>query len=136
MRKKLTVGQLKRIVWLDMQRISGKKIAARLGISQGCVSTWLRTMHANGLYDQYKRELHGSEPVNFDDQTPAPIRPNSTPEQAPRADRDDVERQLKDTRRAIEENITAVQRLMQEREELRDTEQRLAAWLAKYNQQM
>lgn len=132
MRPKLTVGQLKRIVWLDMQRISGKQIGARLGISQSCVSTWLRTMRENGLYDAYKHELQGREPVHFDDPTPAPVPANGRGSNAERDDAAQVQAQLRDTRRQIEENIEAVHTLLEERETLRDTENRLVAWLTKY----
>ena len=70
--KKVTQGDKKKMVWLDMQNIPQGKIAQRIGISQGRVSHYIRMMKDSGEYADLKRELQGSEPVSFDDETPAP----------------------------------------------------------------
>lgn len=70
--KKVTQGDKKKMVWLDMQHIPQGKIAQRIGISQGRVSHYIRMMKDSGEYADLKRELQGSEPVSFDDERPAP----------------------------------------------------------------
>lgn len=69
--KKVTQVDKKKMVWLDMQHIPQGKIAQRIGISQGRVSHYIRLMKETGEYADLKRELQGSEPVSFDDDTPA-----------------------------------------------------------------
>lgn len=69
--KKVTQGDKKKMVWLDMQHIPMGKIAQRIGISQARVYHYIRWMKDSGEYADLKRELQGSEPVSFDDETPA-----------------------------------------------------------------
>ena len=113
MRKKLTVGQLKRIVWLDMQRQSACTIAKRIGVSQPCVSKWLIQMHADGTYDEYRRELKGKEPVSFADETPAEYR--AKPGQVSAAEVYAVEQRLHEARAALDHNFETVQQMLEER---------------------
>ena len=127
MRKKLTVGQLKRIVWLDMQRHSACTISERIGVSQPCVSKYLKQMREDGTYDRYRKELVGKDPVNFDDQTPAELR--TKPGQVSDAEVFAVKERLHNTRTLLDHNIEAVQQLLEEREELRETIRGLEAWI-------
>lgn len=76
--KKATQGDKKKMVWLDMQHFPQWKIADRLGLVPSTVSKWLNSMRASGEYDAFKRELQGSDPVSFSDDTPA-----DDPEHAP-----------------------------------------------------
>ena len=69
--KRITQGDKKKMVWLDMQHFPQYKIAQRVGTSQNTVNKWLRIMRETGEYDSFKHELQGSEPVSFDDETPA-----------------------------------------------------------------
>ena len=69
--KKVTQGDKKKMVWLDMQHFPQWKIGQRIGTSQSTVNKWLRIMRETGEYDSFKHELQGSEPVSFDDETPA-----------------------------------------------------------------
>lgn len=132
MRKKLTVGQLKRIVWLDMQRHSACTISERIGVSQPCVSKWLKQMHEDGTYETYRKELTGKDPVSFSDETPAILR--GKPGQASAAEVYAVKEQLREARSALDHNFETVQQMLEEREELRETIKRLTAWLRDNNE--
>ena len=125
MRKSITTGQLKRIVWLDMQRLSTKQIADRLEIGVSTVSMWLRKMREDGMYDRFKRELKNGEPVSFDDCTPVEASADRPTASAVYA----VERQLQETQQELERNYENVQALLEKREQLRDDLKRLSAWL-------
>lgn len=76
--KRITQGDKKKMVWLDMQHFPQWKIGQRIGTSQSTVNKWLNSMRASGEYDAFKRELQGSDPVSFSDDTPA-----DDPEHAP-----------------------------------------------------
>lgn len=69
--KRITQGDKKKMVWLDMQHFPQWKIGQRIGTSQSTVNKWLRIMRETGEYDSFKHELQGSEPVSFNDETPA-----------------------------------------------------------------
>lgn len=70
--QKITQGDKKKMVWLDMQHFPQYKIAQRVGCSRQSVTKHLEAMRKSGDYKRFKAELQGAEPVTFDDERPAP----------------------------------------------------------------